>query len=240
MAKVRQRTWTVPGQRTKRKAWGYVGVDEHGKQVRVFKAEWSREDAEAALSAYTLKVETPKTKTNGITFAQAAERYVTEKSRKRSLAEDRRHLTAMRAYFGADTPLAEVTASAISAYKASRLAATCPKTGQPYSPATVNRSLAALRHMLKLAREEWEVIPVTPRIRLEREPEGRIRWLEPDEEARLLAACRLSRNKGANGRRHRRHGDGAQAGRATRADVGSGGPEPGCPEAGGHEVREAP
>ena len=34
-----------------------------------------------------------------------------------------------------------------------------------------------------------------PRIRLEREPEGRIVWLEPDEEARLLEAARASRTK---------------------------------------------
>jgi integrase len=33
-----------------------------------------------------------------------------------------------------------------------------------------------------------------PRIKLEREPEGRIKWLEPDEEARLLAACKGSEN----------------------------------------------
>jgi integrase len=37
------------------------------------------------------------------------------------------------------------------------------------------------------------VIPAAPRIRLEKEPQGRIRWLEPDEEVRLLDACRASR-----------------------------------------------
>ena len=45
MAKVRQRTWTIPGQRTKRKAWGYVTINERGKQVRCFKAEWTKEAA---------------------------------------------------------------------------------------------------------------------------------------------------------------------------------------------------
>ena len=50
MAKVRQRTWRVPGQRTKRKAWGFVTV-ENGKQVRCWKSEWTREDAENALAA---------------------------------------------------------------------------------------------------------------------------------------------------------------------------------------------
>jgi hypothetical protein len=39
------------------------------------------------------------------------------------------------------------------------------------------------------------VLDRVPRIKLEREPEGRIVWLEPDEEARLLEACRASRTK---------------------------------------------
>jgi integrase len=51
-----------------------------------------------------------------------------------------------------------------------------------------------LRHLARLAHEEWEVLPAVPKIRLEREPQGRIRWLEPDEEARLLAACAKSQN----------------------------------------------
>jgi hypothetical protein len=33
------------------------------------------------------------------------------------------------------------------------------------------------------------------RIKLEKEPQGKIRRLEPDEEARLLAACAKSQNK---------------------------------------------
>jgi site-specific recombinase XerD len=51
-------------------------------------------------------------------------------------------------------------------------------TAQPLASATVNRELAALRHLFKLAVEEWEVVDKAPRIRLEKEPEGRIRWLE--------------------------------------------------------------
>jgi hypothetical protein len=56
--------------------------------------------------------------------------------------------------------------------------------------AAVNRPLALLRHLLRLAHEEWELLEAVPRVRLEKEPQGRIRWLEPDEEIRLLAACR--------------------------------------------------
>jgi len=51
-----------------------------------------------------------------------------------------------------------------------------------------------LRHLLKVACEEWSVVSTTPRIRLEREPQGRLRWLTEDEEHRLTEACRKSRN----------------------------------------------
>jgi integrase len=194
MAKVRQRTWTIPGQRTKRKAWGFVTV-QNGKQIRQFKAEWTREDAENALAAFVLQIEQPKAQAAGITFGGAVEQYVKAKARKKSIKDDERHLKALKGYFGAETALADITSSRISAWKADRLAATCPQTKRGYSAAAINRPLAALRHLLQLAHEEWELLPAVPRIRLEKEPEGRIRWLGPDEETRLLAACRRSRTK---------------------------------------------
>jgi integrase len=61
----------------------------------------------------------------------------------------------------------------------------------PVSAATVNRELALLRHLLVLA-EEWGHVAKVPRIRLEREPEGRLRFLAEDEISRLLAACEVS------------------------------------------------
>jgi len=202
MAKVRQRTWRVPGQRTKRKAWGYVGVDENGKQVRVFKSEWTKEDAEQAMAVFKLKIESkPEAKAPGLRLAQAAERYLTTKARKRSLREDHRILEHLKSAFGAETSLAEITASRISEYKAGRLAARsqrrrdADKNPTPLSAASINRLLALLRHLLRIAHEEWELLPAVPKIKLEKEPEGRIRWLEPDEEARLLAACAKSKTK---------------------------------------------
>ena len=42
--------------------------------------------------------------------------------------------------------------------------------------------------MLRLA-EEWGYIAKVPKIRLGREPEGRLRFLAEDEIPRLLAAC---------------------------------------------------
>jgi len=200
MAKVNQRPWKVPGQRAKRKAWGFtVQVNENGqkKQKRCYKAEWTREDAEKALAALLLQVEQqPKAKAPGFTLAQAAERYIVTKARKRSLAEDERILKHFKSAFGADTPLADITASRISEYKAQRLAGLSPyRKDVTLSVAAVNRPLALLRHLLRLAHEEWEVLSALPKIRLEQEPQGRLRWLTQEEITKLLEACKKSKNR---------------------------------------------
>ena len=91
MAQVNQRLWKIPGQRTKRKAWGFT-AQINGKQVRRYKAEWTQDDAEAELAKALLQIEPPKPKTPSITLAEAAERYLATKARKRSLAKDRKTL----------------------------------------------------------------------------------------------------------------------------------------------------
>ena len=196
MAKVRQRTWKVPGQRTKRKAWGFVTVGEDGKQIRVFRSDWSKEDAEKALAERTLKIETPKETASGMTLQQAIERYTTAKARKKSIASDvKYYLPMFAAAFGGAALLSEITSARIAAWRDAKLAAINPRTGARYAAATINRPLAALRHLLQLAREEWGALTAVPKVRLVDEPEGRIRWLELDEEARLLTACAKSKNR---------------------------------------------
>src|SRR5207247_1486739 len=97
----------------------------------------------------------------GLRLAQAAERYLTTKARKRSLREDHRILEHLKSAFGAETSLAEITASRISEYKAGRLAARsqrrrdADKNPTPLSAASINRPLALLRHLLRIAHEEW-------------------------------------------------------------------------------------
>jgi hypothetical protein len=55
---------------------------------------------------------------SGITLAQAAERYLATKTRKRTIEADRLQLDLLKVEFGGETPLVEITASQISAYKA--------------------------------------------------------------------------------------------------------------------------
>ena len=200
MAKVSQRLWKIPGQRAKRKAWGFT-VQVDGKQKRIYKAEWTRDDAQKALAALLLQVEQlPKTRST-LTLTDAGERYLAAKTRKRSLAEDRRILEHLKSAFGANMPLVDITAARISEYKARRLAASSVRrkdadgNGTPLSAASINRPLAVLRHLLRLAHEEWELLPAVPKIKLEKEPQGRVRWLTADEEGRLIEACAKSQNR---------------------------------------------
>jgi integrase len=172
----------------------------NGKQVRRYKAEWTQDDAEAELAKALLKIDPDKPRGPRITLEQAVERYLAAKSRKRSVSEDRRILGHLKSYFGKDTPLAEITASRISEYKAKRLAAV-RKIGKGeaaierrLTAAAVNRPLTLLRHLLRLAHEEWGDLHVVPKIRTEKEPQGRLRWLTQEEAINLLAACRKSRN----------------------------------------------
>ena len=216
MAKLIKRTWTSrgpTGHRVRKVAHGYTlqvpcrpcphrdtktGEILHPngvRQVRVVNSAWSREDAEKALAAYLLGVEQEQAKASALmTFGEAIEQYLKAKARKRSLAFDKLYLNQFKAEFGARTPLMDITAARISTWKADKLSAVCPRTGKPYAAASINRPLAALRHLLQLAHEEWGVLSAVPKMRLEKEPQGRIRWLEPDEEVRLLAACAQSRN----------------------------------------------
>jgi integrase len=196
MAQVNQRAWRVPGQRAKRKAWGFT-AQINGRQIRRYKTEWTQDDAERELAAAVLNVEPEKRKNASITLVAAAERYLGLKARKRTIAEDKRTLDHLKAEFGETTLLGHITADRISKYKAQRLARIrrIGEEDKPLSAAAINRPLALLRHLLRLAHDEWGVLERVPKIRTEKEPQGRLRWLTPAEATNLLAACRKSKNK---------------------------------------------
>lgn len=66
-------------------------------------------------------------------------------------------------------------------------------SGRKLAPATVNRYLASLRHVFSFAMTELEWISANPLSRMgQREPRGRVRFLEETERDRLLEACRES------------------------------------------------
>jgi integrase len=200
MATVQKRTWLSrgpTGHKVRKVAWGYT-LQVDGKQERCVRAEWTREAAQDALAARLLKRDTAAQEAGAaMTFGQAIARYLEVKKAKRGWKDDQRNLFRLRQAFGAERALSEITAGRIAEYKLERARTLVRRDGEkrPISAATLNRELAVLRHLFTLAVEEWEVLDKAPHIRLEKEPEGRIAWLEAKEEAALLAACRGSQNK---------------------------------------------
>ena len=105
--------------------------------------------------------------------------------------------------FGVDSQLADLTAARISVWRDEQRSRQVPKLDadgerqlQPISAAAVNRPLAALRHLLQLACDEWECLTKAPLIRLLHEPKGRVRYLTDEEQVRLLVACGESKEGG--------------------------------------------
>src|SRR3989442_8663875 len=144
--KITPYTWTdVDGKRQKSWRWS-VNVD--GKQRRR-QGYAAKAEAETGLDQFKAGLLAPKARPS-ITLVQAFEKYFETKARKKSLAEDRRQAEHLKAAFGADTPLADITSARISDYKPTRLATNSRQFKAPLSAAAVNRPLALLRHLLRL------------------------------------------------------------------------------------------
>ena len=110
-------------------------------------------------------------------WEQAVIRWLTEQAHKRSLIDDKRHLTWLHDHL-TGLPLEQITKTKIDVIKQSKSA-----TG--VSNATVNRMVAVVRSILARAVKEWEWLDKVPHVRMLPEPQTRIRWLT-QEEAELL------------------------------------------------------
>lgn len=99
-------------------------------------------------------------------------------------------------YLGRDTPVSSLAKthldSLVNYLRKREHPSTKGRQKQPLSNATINRKLAALSTMLRLAKEAGETVTVT--IKQLKEGEGRIRFLTRDEEATVLAL--LAEHKG--------------------------------------------
>ena len=113
------------------------------------------------------------------TFGEAVARDLEIKAKKRSWKDDRRNLDRLRDTFGANRPQVEITAGRIAEYKMQRARTLVQRDGErrEISAATLDRELAALRHLFTLAAEEREVLGRRPW------------WTSPS----MAAATRISR-----------------------------------------------
>ncbi len=206
MAKIIKRTWTSTGpagRRVRHAAYGYTlqlpGVSNPKtgrlKQERKVSSAWLTEaDALEELAKRQKAIAAGAIDRPDRTLGELAEEYLRYKDGKRSLKDDERIVRArLLPAFGPGLLARKLSAPAIAQYEKDRMGATAGQTTRKVSAFTVRNELGVLRHMLRLARR-WGYIEHVPEIVMPKPPDGRLRYLDEAEIARLLAACRESRN----------------------------------------------
>jgi integrase len=184
MAKIVTRIWTSRGPTGKRVRHVAYGFDHrvNGQRERRFSAEWLAEnDALAALVERQREIAAGRIdRPADRTLAELADEYLAYKEQhgKRSLREGRRIVkTRLLPALESDQPVRRLTAPAIAQYEKQRTAAV--------SAFTVANELGVLRHMLRLGKR-WGYLDSVPDIELPKKPQGRTRFLDENEIAKLL------------------------------------------------------
>jgi len=121
-----------------------------------------------------------------ISLSQAISRYIDAvikpKNNAKVLSADSYLLGRVRRDLGANLLLTDITPARIATYRDFLLS-------EDLEPATVNRYLSAILALLNRSANEWGWIRTVPTIKLLRLNNARYRWLNTEEEARLLAHC---------------------------------------------------
>jgi integrase len=111
------------------------------------------------------------------TWQETAVRWLREREHKATIEQDKAKLRWLDQFFG-DKLLDEISRDLIDEVATTKRSEA--------TPATANRHLALIRAILRLARDEWEWIDKVPHVRLFPEQSKRVRWLSPEDVARLL------------------------------------------------------
>ena len=152
---------------------------------RVCQSTKTQNRGEAVALVAKLKLDAFKGQHLGIkserTWQEAVVRYLTVKANLRSIEDVRRICCKLDPYLG-QLNLSQITGDRIWQIVQGELA-------KGNRPATVNRYLALIRCLLRMARDEWQWIDTFPKIRLLQGEVERDRWLNREEADRLIAAC---------------------------------------------------
>jgi hypothetical protein len=114
-------------------------------------------------------------------WKEAVLKYVGETNHKASHADDLLHFQYLDRFLG------QLSLSKIDREVLDRITAARMREG--VSNASVNRLLGVVQRVLRRAVFEWEWLNRCPKVRMLPEPQIRIRWLKPEEAARLLRAA---------------------------------------------------
>ena len=163
--------------------WWIATTLPNGKRLRQSAGTENREDAEALLAKLTL--DAYRQAHFGLkperSWQEAVVRYLEVKAALRSYRDTRRICRNLHGYLG-DLKLNHINGDVVWSIIQGEM-----KKGN--KPATINRYLALLRNLLRMARDEWQWIDHIPKIRLLPGEVERDRWLTREEADRLLAAC---------------------------------------------------
>lgn len=133
------------------------------------------------------------TAARAVSMLEMFERYLADVTpRKKGADQERYVLLALAGSKLAEYTPGTLTPAAVREWRDQRL--------REVAPATVNRGLAVLSHVIEHARKEWGIeLPSNPvaSVSRPRNARGRTRRLVGDEEARLLTACMGGRVGGA-------------------------------------------
>lgn len=121
-----------------------------------------------------------------VTLAEAITRYIDSvvrpKNNPKVLKCEGYLLGRLQRDLGSDTPLTDLTMARIATYRDRLL-------GERLAPATVNRYLSAIVALLNRCANEWGWLRSVPKVRLLKLNNARYRWLNVEEETRLLGHC---------------------------------------------------
>ncbi len=163
--------------------WWINATLPNGTRVRQSAGTESREDAEAYLAK--LKLDAYRETHFGIkpqrSWQEAVVRYLELKRTLRSFSDRQRICRNLDRYLG-DKMLCQINGDCIWSIVQGEL-----KKGN--KRATVNRYLATIRGLLRMARDEWQWIDTFPKIRLLSGEVERDRWLTHEEADRLIRCC---------------------------------------------------
>ncbi len=148
-----------------------------------------RAEAEAALAAYVREQDRPAAAS--VSIGLILDRYLATRRDKAvpGLARLEWAHKPLRRFWGERPPEA-VTEAECLAYARRRAKDASGPHAKPAGPATIRTELQALRAALRWAADAGRLIAAAPAVPLPPRPPARERWLEREEAARLVAACR--------------------------------------------------
>ena len=163
--------------------WWIAATLPNGKRIRQSAGTECREDAEALIAKLTL--DAYREAHFGVkphrSWQEAVVRYLEVKATLRSFRDVKRICCHLHPYLGSLT-LNQINGDVIwSVVQGER------KKGN--MTATINRYLATIRSLLRMARDEWQWLDSVPKIRLLLGEVERDRWLTRNEADRLLSVC---------------------------------------------------